>query len=251
MTHRLTRALTAAALTLAVGTVALAADPPADAKALDKAIVASLRDVHDRGADLYNLAKDYTGAYRMYEGGLVAVKPLLAHRPDVQKGIDDGLSAASREADVARKAFLLHETIEKVRAELKGVSAAKKTPEAKKPAETAKPKDTTAPVPKKQTTEPAAGTVSLSGHVTINGKPVEGGTVSLTTAGAKAAEGEFAAALIHADGTYALKGSGLPPGQYAVAITGKGVPEKYGKADTSGLTVEVKPGAGTFDFDLK
>lgn len=249
MTHRLTRALAAAALTLAVGTVAVAADPPADAKALDKAIVASLRDVHDRGADLYNLAKDYTGAYRMYEGGLVAVKPLLAHRPDVQKGIDDGLSAASREADVARKAFLLHESIEKVRAELKGVAATKKT-DMKQSTETTKPKDANPPLPRRKTTEPAADTVSLSGRVTVNGQPVEGGTVSLTTADAKTAEGQFAAALVK-DGTYAIKGSGLPPGQYVVAVTGKGVPAKYGKADTSGLTVDVKPGAGTFDFDLK
>src|SRR5258707_9920404 len=110
-----------AALLLLTGATVFAADPPAaiDAKVLDKSIVASLRGIHDRGADLYNLSKDYPAAYRLYEGSLLTVKPLLAHRPDVQRTIDDGLATAGKEPDPARKAFVLHEAIEKVRADLK------------------------------------------------------------------------------------------------------------------------------------
>src|SRR5262245_31489695 len=55
---------------------ASAADDPKplmDAKAFDKLVVDTLRDVHDRGADLYNTKKDYPGAYRLYQGSLLTV----------------------------------------------------------------------------------------------------------------------------------------------------------------------------------
>src|SRR3954452_13389277 len=103
-------------LTLTAG-AAVADDPKpvVDPKAFDKLVVDSLKEVHNRGADLYNTGKDFVGAHRLYEGGLLAVRPLLGHRPDEQKAIDEGLAAAEKEADPARKAFMLHETIEKVR----------------------------------------------------------------------------------------------------------------------------------------
>ena len=39
-----------------------------DVKTLDKVVRESLRNVHDKGADLYNEAKDFAGAYRMFQG---------------------------------------------------------------------------------------------------------------------------------------------------------------------------------------
>ena len=83
-------------------------------------MVDALRDVHNKGADLYNTKKDSTGAYRMYQGALVTVRPLLGHRPDAQKIIDDGLAAAEKETNVAQKAFRLHEAIEGVRSQPEG-----------------------------------------------------------------------------------------------------------------------------------
>lgn len=250
------RALAAAVLLAAAGGLVLAADQPAaDTKALDKAIVASLRDAHDRGADLYNMAKDYAGAYRLYEGALVTVRPLLAHRPEVQKAITAGLANAARDPDPARKAFLLHETIEKVRADLKGTGVApkpavepKKLPEAKKSKETTTPKKETTPKPKPKDNTAAKDGATVSGKVTVKGQPLAAGEVMFVSLDQKAPKVVTAKVK---DGDYAAKG--LPPGKYAVAVSGEKakVPAKFAMIDTSALRAEVKAGANTLDFDLK
>src|SRR5438309_11299750 len=108
-----------ATLVLAAATAAAAADPVVDPQAFDKLVDGSLRTVHDYGADLYNTKKDYAGAYRVYDGALRTVRPLLDHRPKAQERIDAGLAAVAKEDDAARKALALHETIEDVRAVLK------------------------------------------------------------------------------------------------------------------------------------
>ena len=115
------------------------AKTPGDPKAFDKAVVDSLREVHHVGRELYNTGKDFTATYRLYQGALMTVKPLLGHRPDVQKSIDAGLAAADKEPEVARKAFMLHETIEKTRGTLRTAAAETKIPETKKAEETKKP----------------------------------------------------------------------------------------------------------------
>jgi hypothetical protein len=130
-----------AALTLGLVLVlstsaAPAADEPKlpDTKAFDKLVIDSLRAVHNKGVELYNTLKDYLGAYRLYQGALETVRPLLAHRPEAQKLIDTGLATAEKEIDAARRAFILHETIEAVRKNLKvAIGEAKPdTPPAKK-----------------------------------------------------------------------------------------------------------------------
>jgi hypothetical protein len=98
---------------------------PADGKAFDKLVVDTLRDVHNKGADLYNESKDFVGAYRMYQGALLTVRPLLAHQPNIQKAIDKGIADAEKETNPALRAFKLHETIESVRVQLKGGAAPK------------------------------------------------------------------------------------------------------------------------------
>jgi hemoglobin len=85
------------------------------AKALDKAVYKSLHDVINHGADLFNINGDYAGCYRAYEAGLIAVKPFLAHRPDVQKTIDDGLAEAARKHRVIDRAFALRKVLADVR----------------------------------------------------------------------------------------------------------------------------------------
>ena len=115
--------LTALALAALLGSAASADDAKLpDAKTFDKLVIDSLREVHNRGADLYNTSKDYPGAYRVYQGALATVRPLLAHRPETQKIIDAGLAAAEKETDPARKAFVLHDAIEAVRKNLKVVN---------------------------------------------------------------------------------------------------------------------------------
>jgi len=242
-----------AALVLFSGAAAFAADPAPDAKQLDKTIISSLREIHDRGADLYNLTKDYTAAYRLYEGSLLTVKPLLTHRPDVQKLIEDGLTAAGKDADPAKKAFLLHETIEKVRADLKAapkVEPKPKEPEPKPkdPVPMPKPKEPE-PKPKEPEPKPKAETATISGKVTVQGKPLAEGTVTFVSLDQKVPKVVTGAVK---DGAFTVKD--VAPGKHAVAVTSKtagAVPAKFATTDTSSLTFTALAGMNQFDIELK
>jgi hypothetical protein len=250
----MTRWLTVCALIAALSTVAAADDPKLpDARTFDKLVVDSLRDVHNKGADLYNTAKDFPGAYRMYEGALLTVRPLLGHRPEAQKLIADGVAAAEKESDVARRAFMLHETIEKVRAHLKTTAAAepKKPDELKKP-DDKKPQESVAAAPGPKGKGPGdaakpAGGPALTGQVTLKGQPLPGGDVIFVSLDQP--KPRVFTAAIQPDGNYAVT-QAVPEGQYVVTVTGKGVPEKYQTTTTSGLRAEVKPPM-TFDIALQ
>lgn len=113
------------------------ADGPTDHSALDKQLSDALRDMHNRAADLFNVQKDYHGAYRMFQGGLYMTRPLLAYRPELQQMIDSGMQDSEKLASVPERAMRLHKTIEDVRAKLKPAAAAKppevKVPESKPP----------------------------------------------------------------------------------------------------------------------
>src|ERR1700730_18321064 len=82
------------------------AKTPIDTKALDKALYDTLRDLHNRGADLYN-SSDPVGCYRLFQGSLQVARAALAHRPTEQKRIDEGLTAADREGSMSKRAFML------------------------------------------------------------------------------------------------------------------------------------------------
>ena len=248
------RALPALALAGLLAAVASAADPvtPADAKAFDKLVVDTLRDVHNKGADLYNEKMNYEGAYRLYQGALLTVRPLLTHRPATQKLIDDGLAAADKDADLTKKGFILHETIEKVRTDLRGAGGEPKKPDdTKKPADPPKKVDEPKkPDDKKPADPPAKGDgATVTGKVTLQGKPLGDGDISFVSLDKK--EPKVMTAALAADGTYTAKD--VPPGKYAVSVAGAKTktPAKYATTDTSGLTVEVKAGANTFDVELK
>ena len=275
------------ALLLTAG-AALAQDAktPGDPKAFDKAVVDTLREVHHVGRELYNTGKDFGGTYRLYQGALMAVKPLLTHRPEVQKSIDAGLAAADKEAEPARKAFMLHETIEKTRATLRTAAetkipetkkpeeakkpdppmkkpeeAKKPDPPAKKPEETKKPDPpakkpeevkAVAPMPKLKAPDDTAkkpvGGPGFRGTVTLNGKPLSGLEVTLVSLDLP--KPRVFSASTQADGQYA-PAEVLPAGKYVVIVSGKGVPEKYTTTTTSPLRVEVKQPPTVFDIELK
>jgi hemoglobin len=109
----------------AVGGASAAAElTVADKAALDKMLYDALKEMHNRAADLYN-AGDPNGGYRMFQGGLLMARPLLAYRPEVQQLIDQGMQSADRQASIPQRAKLLHDTIEAVRARLKPPTPAK------------------------------------------------------------------------------------------------------------------------------
>ncbi len=255
----------------------LADDPKLpDVKAYDKLVVDSLRDVHNKGADLFNESKDFIGTYRLYQGALLTVRPLLAHQPAAQKLIVDGIAAAEKETMLSQKAFRLHETIEAVRALLKnGGEPTTKAVETKKPADKkpTEPTDTKKPADKKPTQvyelapqprekvkpgdssnpKPISTAIpdngkGISGKVILRGQPLTAAEVTVVSL--DQAKPQVFTAVVKADGSYAFT-QPLPPGRYIVIVTAKAVPDKYQTTTTSGLTIEVKTGSANFDIDLK
>ncbi len=102
-------------------------------KALDVALYNDLRDVINRGADLYN-SGDWAGCYRLYEGALMAVKPMLDHRPGLQKAIGEGITNAERDPTLFRRAFVLRAVIDKIRDEVNPNPKPRTEPVTEKPA---------------------------------------------------------------------------------------------------------------------
>ena len=351
-----------------------------DTKELDERIYKALRDVINTGAELYNKPNnDPKSCYRLYQGSLVTLKPLLAHRPNLQKTIDDAFTNADREPSLAERAFILRYAIDRIREETGGKKdAAKKetlwdrlggeknlrkvvedfmdlehtdpkvdffrggkhklneeqlaalkqsivefvsqatggplkyTGKTMKEAHEgmgitnsqfdalvadlkqaldkngAKPadrdavlaalegtrkdivegkkepgkeggkkeekKDARKPEPKKEGDEKAAGSAEVKGHVTFNGKPVTGGTITLVAAKDKG--GKPITADVKEDGTFSLEK--VPPGEYAVKVNppagqekAKGaVPAKYRSEETSPLKTTVTKGRNTYNAEL-
>ncbi len=91
---------------------------PKDTKALDKTLNATLKDVINHGAGLFNKYRDHNGCYRVFDGALRTARPLLGHHPDLQKAIDAGLAEAEQLPSVTDRAFALRKVLDGVRAKL-------------------------------------------------------------------------------------------------------------------------------------
>jgi hypothetical protein len=79
----------------------------------DARIHDSLRQVINTGADLFNLESDYLGCYRLFQGSLIAVKPLLS--VDVQTEVEAALKESEKMATFAEKANRLRTALDMVR----------------------------------------------------------------------------------------------------------------------------------------
>ena len=211
---------------------------------LDRIAVEVLKEMHNKGAELYN-AGEPSGCLKIYGTALLTVKPFLKHRPSIQKSIDAGIAEVEKADGLKLQAFKMHELIEKIRADL--------LPGTEKPAVPERP---VAPQPS-----------TLSGTLTLDGKPYSGVTVAI--AGGKRAF----AATTDSEGNFTIADS-IPPGAYAVVVTGPvlfpalerksprdpgttfyletGVvpPAKYQSTETSGLVVSIGPGKNVAAFAL-
>jgi hemoglobin len=94
-------------------------------KDLDAAIFKTLRTVINQGADLYN-SGDWAGCYRLYEGSLITLRPLLDHYPDLQHCIDNALVTAARSPQLNDRAFVLRKAIDEIRKATQPGETAKK-----------------------------------------------------------------------------------------------------------------------------
>ena len=212
----------------------------------DRQIADALRDVHDRGADIYN-AGDEAGGYRIYQGGLIVARGLLGHRPELQKAIAAGLASAERESTAGRRAFVLHELIEKVRGDLR----VQKTGESL----TVPPRELKSD--KKPELKPAAGVGEVKdgviGRVLWQGKPVGGVNVLFVSLGRTPPR--VYETTTGAQGVYSA--SDVSTGRYVILITPgptstvTRLPERYALATTSPLVIEVKAGGEKVDFVLQ
>jgi hemoglobin len=90
---------------------------PLDRAALDESIYQNLRSVIDHGANLYNQG-DWNGCYRLWEGALMTLKPLLDHRPKLQEAIDSGIASARQDPALWHRAWVLRPVLDKIRADI-------------------------------------------------------------------------------------------------------------------------------------
>jgi hemoglobin len=129
---------------LAVGLLIAAAGParceaPTEKAAVDAIVFSTLRDVINKGADLYNPPNsDHAGCWRFYEGALISIRPFLGHRPELQEKITKGLTDAYNESSLGNRAFVLRRVIDDVRSTVSGrgtapTAAATPTPPAPSP----------------------------------------------------------------------------------------------------------------------
>lgn len=233
-------------LALAVGLTATARPQEANKRVAD-----ALLEIHETGRAIYNNDGDYTGAYRIYQGGLMVARRMLADRPDLQKVIGDGMAAAERLPTVDRRAFRLHEVIEAVRMEL-GKSAGKGTDKLTVP-----PREVSPPTKdgKKPEAKPTVGEVKggVIGRVMWQGSPVGGVDVTFVTLGQQPPR--VYETTTSAQGVYAIPT--LPAGKYVILITPganatvKKLPDRYATSTSSPLVFDVKAGGEKLDFVLQ
>lgn len=226
---------------------------PAAAQDPNRRVADALLEIHENGRAIYNENGDYAGAYRIYQGGLMVARRMLADRPDLQKAIGDGLIAAERLATADRKAFRLHEVIEAVRGEL-GRSAGKAKEAVTIPPREVKPSGSGGtkadPRPAAKVSEVQGGVV---GRVIWQGAPVGGVEVTFVTFGPQPPR--VYETTTGAQGVYEIPT--LPPGKYIILIapgpnaTVKKLPERYATATASPLRFDIKAGGEKLDFVLQ
>jgi hypothetical protein len=141
--------LPAAVLALAAAPAGRADKPvpgPLDRTELDAVLYRTFRDVINRGADLYN-SGDTAGCYRLYEGALLTVQPLLDHRPELQQAVAKALADAANTPQQFERAFVLRHVIDRLRATVRP-GAATAAPAALKAPMATPPEPKTAGTPK-------------------------------------------------------------------------------------------------------
>ncbi|MCE9531455.1 MAG: carboxypeptidase-like regulatory domain-containing protein [Planctomycetes bacterium] len=236
---------------------------------IDKQLFDSLKELHNQGADLFN-AGDSIGSYRLFEGTLRTARAVLAHRPAEQQFIDSQLAEAGKQTTIGRRAFTLHEAIEKLRQRLRVApddAKIDKQPEYLKipprefknapeellmPEKVKLPEELTIPPREFKAPKPVPPKEGVLGRLLWKGTPLPGAEVTFVAPGPV-----VPLVLIgktNEVGEYVLVK--VPPGRYTVLLNmPKGkfnpLPERYANSMTSPLIVDVKGGGDTLDFLLQ
>lgn len=113
-----TRLLSAVVLVLACGATVRAAEGPRplDRTELDRRVVRIVYEAALLGTDVFN-DKKHDECYRLYQGTLLAVVPLLDHRPKLVASVKDKLDKA-KGMKAAEGAFVLRDALDEIQNEI-------------------------------------------------------------------------------------------------------------------------------------
>jgi hemoglobin len=100
--------------------IAPAADPPSPVPQADinDRVVQGLVAALEIGVPLFNRG-DHIGCYRVYQGALASIKPMLASTPEVAQKIQSRMEKADGLGSPAQKAYELRNAIDEVRSTLR------------------------------------------------------------------------------------------------------------------------------------
>jgi hemoglobin len=115
-----------------------------DSKEVDAVLYRGLKGAINEGVVLYN-AGDHYGCYRLYQGIVLGVKPLVADRPELERTLDAGLAEAEKQQMSWQRAWVLRKALDEVRGKLVPPSAPAPMPASAAPAEK-QPKESKPPV---------------------------------------------------------------------------------------------------------
>ena len=124
------RILLATLLLIAAGSFARADDKPIDRTDLNKRIVGAVYESARLGTDIWNNDKNYEGCYRLYQGTLMTLVPMLDHMPKLQTMVKMRLERATKMKNPADAAFELRTALDEIQNEIapaKDKGTAKKT----------------------------------------------------------------------------------------------------------------------------
>jgi hemoglobin len=112
----LARCLGAVLLVGALGAMARSDDRPIDRGEIDKRVVWAVYETTLLGTEIYNKGK-HDECFRLYQGVLTGIHPLLDHRPRLKDFVKERLER-SRNAKAVEAAFLLREALDEIQNEI-------------------------------------------------------------------------------------------------------------------------------------
>ena len=139
------RMLATAVLVLGVGVVTRADDKPLEREELDKRVVQAVYNAAVQGTELWNKSANYEGCFRLYQGTLAAVIPLLDHRPKLAANAKAKLDKA-QSMKAIEGAHLLREALDEIQYDIAPGPKPKVDPKKEDPKKEdpkPKPKETT------------------------------------------------------------------------------------------------------------
>lgn len=120
------RLLLAAFVLAGAGALVRADDKPLDRTELDKRIVNAVYESALMGTDVFNKG-GHAECYRLYQGTLLAVAPMLDHRAKLQTMVKMRLERATKMAKPSDAAFELRTALDEIQNEIAPSKDAKKT----------------------------------------------------------------------------------------------------------------------------